>query len=217
VRITSDNKPVIFHDQKINRLLVKKRGKVKNYTFEELKSFQYKDGQKILSLEEFFSLVKGKIRMILDLKDKGSESVIIGLIRSYNLEKDVIVQSKHGDIIRICYDLAPNIKYALYRAFLGKIWFFGKILRLNKLMATIFYNLKVRPYPIRYLNLDGPFIYDEFLSIINEKKIKIILGALRVEKYIKNVNKWNVDIVNSDNPSMMREYLKDFNRKGSIA
>ena len=216
IRITLDKKPVIFHDKKVNRLLEKKRGKIKHFSLKELKSFQYKDGQKILSLEELFSLVKGKIKVILDLKVKRSEFVIIDLIRKYGLEKQVIIQSKSGDIINTCYGIAPDIDYALYKAFLGKIGTFGKFFNLNKYIATIFYNVKVSSFPIKYINIDGPFLYDDLASIINENGIKIILGALRTERYLRYVDKWNVEIINSDNPGKIKQYLNYYYKNGLI-
>ena len=216
IRKTKDNMPIVFHDKKLNRMLSKKRGKIENYSLKELKTFEYKDGQKILTLEEILYLIKGKIKIIFDLKIKGIESKIIALIRKYNLEDDVIVQSKKGAIINNCYRIAPDLDYSLYRGFLGKMWAFGDILKIHKITAPIMYYIKVRPYPIKYINLDGPYIYDDLISLCHKKGIKIILGSWKVKKYVKYAVKWNIFIINSNNPEKIKKYLNYYYKNGLV-
>ena len=131
IRKTKDNIPIIFHDKRLKRLVDKEKGEVKNYSLDELKTFEYQDGQKILTLTEILPIIKGKIKIILDLKVKGMEAKIIELVRKYNLENDVIIQSKKGLIVNNCYKIDPNLDYALYRGYLGKIGIYGEILKLH--------------------------------------------------------------------------------------
>jgi len=71
VRETKDGQLVLMHDNTIDRT-TKKKGKVKDYTLEELQTFHLVDGlgmktqHKIPSLEEALLLVKGKILVNLD-------------------------------------------------------------------------------------------------------------------------------------------------------
>ncbi|TFG13525.1 MAG: hypothetical protein EU535_04865 [Promethearchaeota archaeon] len=216
IRKTKDNVPIIFHDKKLNRLVNKKKGRVKNYTLEELKTFEYQDGQKILTLSEILPIIKGKIKIILDLKVKGMERNIIKLVRKSNLENDVIIQSKKGLIVNNCYKIDPNLKYALYRGYLGKIGLYGELLKLHKIIAPIIYYVKVKPFPIRYINLDGPFIYEEFLSILHKRRIKIILGSMKVGKYLRYIEKWNIRIINANNPERVKKYLNYYYKNGLV-
>ena len=50
-------------------------------------------------------------------------------------------------------------------------------------------------------------MYEEFTSIMHKKGIKIILGALLTERFLKNVKKWKVDIINANNPKQIRMLL----------
>ncbi len=212
VRKTKDNVPILFHDPKINRLVKNKRGEIEKFTIKQLKSFEYRDGQKILSLEEIFLLANGKIKMILDLKVQGIESEIIQLIRKYNLEKAIIIQSLHGKVINQCHKIAPDLEYAIYRGYLGMIGKLGKFVRffyMHKILAHIFYHIKIKPYPIKYLNVDGVFMYDELISLAKNQGIKIILGARNPERYLKYLGKWKVDIINSNNPKKIKELLEE--------
>ena len=216
IRKTKDNVPIVFHDKRLKRLVNKERGKVKNYSIDELKTFKYQDGQKILTLSEILPIIKGKIKIILDLKVKGMESKIIKLVRNYHLENDVIIQSKKGLIVNNCYKIDPYLDYALYRGFLGKIGLYGELLKLHKIIAPIIYYVKVRPFPINYINLDGPFIYQDFLSILHKKRIKIILGSMKVRKYLRYIEKWNIKIINSNNPEKVKKYLNYYYKNGLV-
>ena len=214
IRKTQDNIPIVFHDKNLTRMLSEKKGKIKNFSLKQLKTFEYKDGQKILTLEEALSILHGKIRIIIDIKIEGLELKIIELIKKYNLEKDVIIQSKTGIIINDCYRIAPYLEYSLYRGYLGKLWFFGDLLKLHKLLAPIWFNIKVRPYHIKYINLDGPYIYDDLITQCHKNGIKVILGSWKINKYVKYARKWNIEIINSNHPENIKKYINYYDRKG---
>jgi glycerophosphoryl diester phosphodiesterase len=190
-----------------------KKGNVENYTLEDLKSCVYPDGQRILTLEEFFSIVDGQVDYILDLKVKGIEKKIIELVRVNNLEKRIIIQSQSKNIIKKLYKLAPDLDYALYRGYMGNLGKLGSILKLHNLLAYTFYSLNIKPYPIKYLSSDGPFLYHELTSLLKKKGIKIILGSIRTHKYIKNIKKWNVEIITCNHVEYIRSLLKSYEKK----
>ncbi|MGV9171449.1 MAG: glycerophosphodiester phosphodiesterase [Promethearchaeia archaeon] len=207
IRKTRDNHLILFHDKWINRLL-NGWGKVKSHTLKELKSYTYADGQSILTLAELFSLVKDQIGIILDVKSKSIDRDLIELIDKYNMSSSIIVQSKFGKIINKCYKLAPNLDYALYRVYIGKIGLLGRIFKIQRKVAQVFYNIFIKPYPIEYISLDGPFMYKEILDILNENKIKIILGALKVSYFLDRIERWHVSIINANDPVSIRKCLK---------
>ena len=208
VRKASDDNLVIFHNRKINKLL-DGRGSVHNYSLRQLKSFQYKDGQKILTFEELLDLTKGKIKLIIDVKSKEIEKKIISMISKYEIQKEVIIQSFLKTIIKKCQKIAPDLDYAIYRAFVGNLGkVLGKGLRLHKLTAPLFYRFMIKKIPVKYVSLDGPFMYDEFISILNTNGLNIILGAMKTKKYLKNTEKWNIKIINCDNPEEIKK-LRD--------
>ena len=207
VRKTADNIPIIFHDVKLNRMIKNQKGKVQNYTLEELKSFAYKDGQKILTLEEFFSYFNTKTDYIIDIKDNSTETELISLLRKYKLEKRAIIQTKNKSLLTSIYRKAPDLNYALYRGYMGYLGKIGTFLKLNKILALIFYYIDVKPYPIKYLSSDGPFLYHELISLLKKKGIKIILGALRTHKFVQQAIKWNVDIIICNHADYIKKLL----------
>ena len=202
IRATSDNIPVLFHYRKINKFLNAK-GKLTNFSLEELKSLEYRNGQTILTLDECLSLIKGKIKAILDIKAKGIEQKIINLIKKNKLEQDVIVQSLSKRIIQKFQALEPNLQYSIYRHYLGKEFI------PHRLFTPLFYKLLIDDLTVKYVSLDGPFMYDAFIKHLTQEGYKIILGAMKLEKYLKKVKKWNISIINANNPARIKKILKD--------
>ncbi|TFG01296.1 MAG: hypothetical protein EU542_07190, partial [Promethearchaeota archaeon] len=148
VRKTLDNIPVIFHDENLSRMLKGNKGKIQEFALDQLKKFNYEDGQKILTLEDLFSMTHGKIGYILDLKVMGIESKILELVRKYKIENQIILQSKYKKVIIRFHSLAPDLSYALYRGFMGKLGKFGKVLRFNQILALIYYYKDIKSCPI---------------------------------------------------------------------
>ncbi|MFX0073326.1 MAG: hypothetical protein ACFFAO_19790, partial [Candidatus Hermodarchaeota archaeon] len=107
------------------------------------------------------------------------------------------------------YKLAPDLDYALYRGFMGKLGKLGKALKLNKILALIYYYKDIKPYPIKYLSSDGIFLYEELISLVRKKKgLLIILGAIRVKYYLKYVKKWKINIIITNDAEYTRMLLK---------
>lgn len=68
VQLTKDKIPVVFHDERLKRVC-KVKGKVRDYTYEELKKlYLYKSKQQIPLLEEVLKLVDGKVPLIIEIK-----------------------------------------------------------------------------------------------------------------------------------------------------
>lgn len=205
IRKTKDEELVLFHDSHINRLL-NGRAKIENLTLNNLKQFSYKDGQKIITLDEVFSLIKDKISAILDIKARKVEKKIINLIENHEMSENVIIQSFSGKAIKDFHKFNPNLHYCLYRTFIGKAF------RPYGLFTKLFYKKLVKRYPISYLSLDGPFIYDKFLKLARNDGIKIILGALRTKNYLSKIDDWGISIINADDPAKIREMLRNLKK-----
>jgi glycerophosphoryl diester phosphodiesterase len=202
VRATSDDVLVLFHDKNIHRLFNKK-GSINKFAFNEIKKFQYEDGQQIFTLQEFMELIKGKIKAILDIKASGFASEIIDLIKNYKLENDVIIQSISGSILKEFYKIETNLDYCIYRHYLGKEFI------PHRIFTPIFYKRLIKKHPVKFVSLDGPFMYDKFMELVQEDNLKVILGAMKTKKYLNKLNDWNVDIINANNPHEIKELLNN--------
>ncbi|MEW6063296.1 MAG: glycerophosphodiester phosphodiesterase family protein [Nanoarchaeota archaeon] len=97
VRLTKDKKLIVFHDRRVDRLTAGK-GYVKDLCFRDIRRLGV-GGEKIPTPEEAVKLIKNKVGIIIELKDRGCEKKIVNLIRKNNL-KNVIVVSFDKKIIK---------------------------------------------------------------------------------------------------------------------
>ncbi|MFX0100640.1 MAG: glycerophosphodiester phosphodiesterase [Candidatus Hodarchaeota archaeon] len=205
VKKTRDNIPVVFHDEYLTRLLkVKKR--ISTITLRELKRYKYADGQEVLTLEEYFSLTGKRIRSMLEIKSRGIERQILELVVQNDLQESIIIQSFTGSILKTCAKMEPVSKYGLCMGPLGGVGPVGRV-GLHYLIGAVMFLFGIKPYPVTYLNLDGPFIYDEFIKICLLNGKKIILGARNTWNYLDKLGKWGVEIINADNPALIKKLL----------
>lgn len=125
VQLTKDGVPVIIHDEDIDRTS-DGFGYVRDYTYEELRSFsfynqmkEYKDYEdaKILKLEDYFIWAENKDLITnIELKTgvfryKGIEKLTLDLIKKYSMEKRVIISSFNHLSLATMRNLAPSLSY----------------------------------------------------------------------------------------------------------
>ncbi len=207
VKKTKDKQLIIFHDYRIDKLL-DGRGPVESLTLEELRKLRYKDGQTVITLEEFFELIDHKIKPMLEIKSRGIAEPVINLIKKYDYEEsEIIVQSFIGKDILDCYKLDPRPIYGKCLSVLGKSAI-AKAIGVQKAIAKMMYNRLVGSVPVTWLNIDGPFAYDEFIQLAIQNDKKIILGAKQTEKYLPKLSEWNIRILNCDDPVRIKQILE---------
>ena len=79
LQLTKDNKVVVSHDDKVDRLSNEK-GFIKDKTLEELRNIKLLDGSVIPTFDEVLELVNGKVPLLIELKYS----------KGFRLEKEVI-------------------------------------------------------------------------------------------------------------------------------
>jgi len=98
VRKTKDNKLVVFHNEKVDKL-TKVKGYVNNFTLEELKKLDIM-GEKIPTLEEALDFIDSKVSNILiEIKEVGTEEKILDIVKKKKLESIVILISFHEEAL----------------------------------------------------------------------------------------------------------------------
>ena len=87
LHLTKDNKVIVFHDDKLDRL-TNEKGILKDKTYEELKEIKLINGDTIPLFEEVLSLVDGKVPLLIELKDDRKdhdlEKEVTKLLDNYN-------------------------------------------------------------------------------------------------------------------------------------
>jgi glycerophosphoryl diester phosphodiesterase len=180
-------------------------GPVESFSLDELRQFRYADGQGIQTLEEFFEQVGKRIKPMLEIKSRGCSGLVIDLVHRYGYgPKDILIQSFDRGDIAACHALDPSLTYGLCIGGLGKF----PVCR--HFLAALFLRLRVGNAPVTWLNLDGPFIYDEFIDVAHRRGLHIILGAKNPENYLDKLDRWGVEIINADDGVALRAALDEF-------
>ncbi len=137
VRKTKDNEIVVIHDEDIKRT-TNGEGLVSELTLAQIKDFSAEGGEKIPTFKEALEFLDKKVKVLVELKEKGLEEQVLSIVCERKLEKNVVVISfleealkkvrelnkeietgliyaKHSNPIKAALDLKANYLVALYR------------------------------------------------------------------------------------------------------
>lgn len=106
VRMTADKRLAIIHDATIDRTTSGK-GKVKDYTLNQLKQYNIPELQEIINLIKLSGLL-----LLIEIKERGTEQQIVSVIRKNKIENKVMIISFYADSIKNIKKLS-NIKTGL--------------------------------------------------------------------------------------------------------
>lgn len=112
VRRTRDNKLVVIHDLTVDRT-TNGRGYVRSYTLEELKNLDAGRGERIPSLDEVLELVSGRVLLLVEVKEEGTEGLVAEAISRHNAADWVMVVSFHPTSLKAIRATALGIKTGL--------------------------------------------------------------------------------------------------------
>ena len=119
VHQTRDDIAVVIHDKTVNRTSNGK-GKVKDFTFDELQVLdsgswfhpKFKN-EKIPSLESVLQEVKGKVKLLIEVKEtkySGIEKNIVQLLNKYDAKNWCIIQAFETGVLNNIQKLDPSIE-----------------------------------------------------------------------------------------------------------
>ncbi len=92
VRQTKDGQLIVIHDDRVDRT-TDGSGLVGNLTLEEIKVFTAEKSEKIPTLGEALDFLKGKVKVLIELKEEDLEEKALDLIKERGMVDDVIVIS----------------------------------------------------------------------------------------------------------------------------
>lgn len=207
VQLTKDLVPVIIHDERIDRIS-SGRGRVCDYTFDELRSFSFgypdKFGdkfsdEKIPCLEEYLEWLAEEASQIItniELKNSvyyygGMEQMVIDMVRKYNLLERVIISSFNNASVLKCKEMEASLKTGfLLEGAIG-----------NPGVYT-------REFGVDYYHPSMEFLTEEHVKNCSENGIGVNVWTVNEKDEFLKMKKWGVSLVFTNYPDRGKKAVR---------
>lgn len=202
VHMTKDGEVVALHDSTIDRTS-NGRGNIKDFNLSKLKEFDFGSwfnhnfkNERLPTLKEVLKLTSGRATLIIELKYGNDhypqiEKKITELVKSLNLEKQVIYKSFSYKILNEFEKLAPNIA-RLYCTFWGNEWItIDNFFRFKSIFEKANFS---------YLQVHKYFLSKSLIDMAHSKGIKVVVWDVHDKGAMRKFTKLGVDFIESDFP-----------------
>lgn len=190
VHLTQDNNLVVIHDNKVDRT-TNGRGYVKNFNFNELKKLDAGKNEKIPTLQEVIDFVKGKIKLIIELKGLKTAKHVVRLVEKNKIIEDVYVISFWHDIVKEVKELNKNLKTG--------VLFVGHPVNAVNLAKDADSDALVMNYN---------FISKKLVDDAHKAGLRVFVWNIDNKEEIKPIADLEVDGIGSNKPDILVEYFK---------
>lgn len=112
---SKDGHLIVIHDKTVDRT-TNGKGYVFDMSLEELKALDAGEGEKIPTLQEVIGAVRGRAKLLIDLKHPFSsviERKLVDMIQQERMNKDTIITSSEGTVLMRLKTINPKLKVAL--------------------------------------------------------------------------------------------------------
>jgi glycerophosphoryl diester phosphodiesterase len=202
---TKDGEIVLMHDEKLERT-TNVKGKIWDFTREELKQLdagswfgrEFK-GEPIPTLHEAIQLVRGRMKLNIEIKIKREEPEIaqkvLDLIRAEEFEKDCVITSFDRKTVEKIKQIAPHIE-----------------------TGFIFdedYPAGVFEGSWDALCCDYRLVNKEFISKARENRKKIYAWTVNSRRVMRRLIDLKIDGIITNRPGLLKKVLKEQGQKHS--
>ncbi len=203
---TKDNVVVVIHDDAIDRT-TNGAGEVKDYTYAELQQFdagiwkgaQFK-GEKIPTLDEVLTLIKGKSKLLIEIKDTynayyGIEERALELIERHSAKKWCVLQSFDDFSLEHVKLIDRSSSFELH-----------KLLEFD--ISSLFDEINDGVYRyVKAINIDYELLTKEIVEKIHQNGFKVYTWTVNTEEAIKSVIEIGVDGIISNFPDRVKKVM----------
>ncbi|MBY8988000.1 MAG: glycerophosphodiester phosphodiesterase [Candidatus Lokiarchaeota archaeon] len=194
VRKTIDNKLVIFHDSKVDRI-TNTLGYIEDFRYPEIARMHFKlTDSRVPTLDEVLKKFEKRIKFIVELKSENIREYVIKTIINYNLLGDCIISGRNLndlEIIKQSY-LGSYVCYNITK---------GKGLNLKDFMIQG--EDKSLHFKPDLISLHSKMITQEFIEICHKNEILVLswdfIGYKDPFKVIKGLIEMGIDGILFDN------------------
>ena len=112
VRRCRSGELVVFHDEDLSRLFGVNI-KLSNLTLQELKNYKVGGIAEIPTLNDVLEFIKGKVKLFIEVKEKGIEGEVVSKVKDLGLLDDVAIISFHQEVLINVKSLEPKVHVGL--------------------------------------------------------------------------------------------------------
>jgi glycerophosphoryl diester phosphodiesterase len=112
VHLTRDGRPVVIHDETVERTCKGASGRVDALTLDELRRLDAGDGERVPTLEEVLEVTRGRCELFVELKGPGCEAAVVRAVSDLGLTDACLLKAfDHRQVLR-AKALAPDLRGA---------------------------------------------------------------------------------------------------------
>ena len=184
VRKTKDNEIIVIHSADVNKT-TNGNGKVNELTLEQIKKLVTEKDEPVPTLEEVLDSIGKKVKILIEIKEKGIEEKTISLIQKKKLLDKVIIISFHEEVLKKVREINDQVETGLVY-----------VRHKNPIKTAL--DLKAQ-----YLLSLYRFTYSKNIEKAHENGLKIIVWTINnKEEAIEYRNK-GVDGIATDRPDVL--------------
>lgn len=212
VQLTKDKQIVLMHDLTVDRT-TNGKGRVKDLSFNEIRKLDAGSwfapqfaGEKVPTLEEVIETVKGKCKLLIEVKRVKTkkpeiEAKIIQLIDKYNAHKWCIVQSFETEVVKNIQAIDNTIEC-------------HKLVTMNLSVLPLHLDSRIKTGTIyKYKSVQA---INPYFKMLNKRKVdkihgrgqKILTWTVNEKEDMKRMIELGVDGIITNYPDRLMELLK---------
>ncbi|RLG27959.1 hypothetical protein DRN98_10190 [Methanosarcinales archaeon] len=201
VRVTKDNKLVLFHDTGVKRLTGRK-GRIRKKTYAELSKLRVNQAEKIPLLSQALNFINDKKYnglkyFILDIKIAGFEKQIITMIKKKKVMNKIILSSKNTKVLERARRLSKNIRLA-----------YVVDNRPDKLRLWRGLHKKIGLYSVHAWH-KRPISTKKFIRDTKKKGLRVMVWTVNKPERMKKLVSLGVDGIITDHPDKLIRIVEE--------
>ena len=204
VHLSKDGEIIVIHDEELDRT-TNGTGTVREMTVNELNRldagcwFSYEfEGEKIPTLEEVLDLAKGKIKLVIEIKNgpnyyEGIARKVVELVKQKKMAKRVIIISFDHECIKEVHDIDPSIETGLL--------YYGNILDMKNLAETT---------GAKYMCPCWKMVTQDTVKRAKEAGLKLNVWTLDEPDMIRKFMDMGVDCISTNMPDVLIREISEY-------
>ncbi len=189
VHLSKDKEIVVIHDSTLDRT-TNGTGPVSNYTLSELKKLNAGIGETIPTLKEVMELTDKKVRLVVELKEKDTEKIVVEQIKKNGFKDNVYVISFWHRLVKNVKEMDSGIKT-------------GVLLVGCPVDTSIADQISADALVMKYTFVDA-----EFVELSHNNGLKVFIWNIDDPDLIKPFVDIGVDGIGSNNPGILVDYFR---------